>query len=205
MSCSGLRSRSGSRSGLALVLVFVLEHTPFGRQLYAIGGSERVALLAGNPCQSVQSAGVRGSRVACERCGPIRARPKRRRQSAVRARTASACLCRRFFGVTTYRPGYFNIPGAVIAIVLLAVGFNRMNLLGVPYWLCAKSALPKLKVAADWRVPVHRNRAEVAWMQVRRRAPRQARFPRSSAPTRTPMSSPWNGSTRRSILYGKTR
>ena len=82
--------------GLALVLVFVLEHTPFGRQLYAIGGSERVALLAGNPCQSVQSAGVRGSRVACERCGPIRARPKRRRQSAVRARTASACLCRRF-------------------------------------------------------------------------------------------------------------
>ena len=27
--------------------MLVLEHTPFGRQLYAIGGSERVALLAG--------------------------------------------------------------------------------------------------------------------------------------------------------------
>jgi ABC-type glucose/galactose transport system permease subunit len=40
-----------------------------------------------------------------------------------------------FLGVTTYRPGYFNIPGAVIAIVLLAVGFNGLNLLGVPYWL----------------------------------------------------------------------
>lgn len=30
---------------------------------------------------------------------------------------------------------------------------------------CAKSALPQLKVEADWRVPVRRNRAEVAWMR----------------------------------------
>lgn len=30
---------------------------------------------------------------------------------------------------------------------------------------CAKSALSKLKVAADWQVPVHRNQAEVAWMR----------------------------------------
>ncbi|NLR97365.1 phosphotransferase [Rhizobium sp. P38BS-XIX] len=30
---------------------------------------------------------------------------------------------------------------------------------------CAKSALPKLNVSADWRVPVRRNRAEVDWMR----------------------------------------
>ena len=40
-----------------------------------------------------------------------------------------------FLGVTTYRPGYFNVPGALVAIVLLAVGFNGLNLLGAPYWL----------------------------------------------------------------------
>lgn len=32
--------------------------------------------------------------------------------------------------------------------------------------ICAKFALPKLKVAADWRAPVHRNAAEYAWLQV---------------------------------------
>ncbi len=32
--------------------------------------------------------------------------------------------------------------------------------------LCVKRALPKLKVAADWRVPVERNRWEVEWMRV---------------------------------------
>lgn len=32
--------------------------------------------------------------------------------------------------------------------------------------LCVKRALPKLRVAADWRAPVERNRYEVAWMRV---------------------------------------
>ncbi len=31
---------------------------------------------------------------------------------------------------------------------------------------CVKFALPKLKVAADWRAPVHRNAAEYAWLSV---------------------------------------
>jgi len=32
--------------------------------------------------------------------------------------------------------------------------------------ICVKRALPRLKVAADWRVPVERNRWEVEWMRV---------------------------------------
>ncbi|MEP7180823.1 MAG: phosphotransferase [Betaproteobacteria bacterium] len=32
--------------------------------------------------------------------------------------------------------------------------------------ICVKRALPKLKVAADWRAPVERNRYEVDWMRV---------------------------------------
>jgi aminoglycoside phosphotransferase (APT) family kinase protein len=31
--------------------------------------------------------------------------------------------------------------------------------------ICVKRALPKLKVAADWRAPPERNRSEVAWMR----------------------------------------
>ncbi len=32
--------------------------------------------------------------------------------------------------------------------------------------VCVKRALPRLKVAADWQVPVERNRSEVEWMRV---------------------------------------
>ncbi len=39
----------------------------------------------------------------------------------------------------------------------------RVDLPGGP--ICVKRALPKLKVAADWRAPVERNAYEVAWME----------------------------------------
>jgi aminoglycoside phosphotransferase (APT) family kinase protein len=40
----------------------------------------------------------------------------------------------------------------------------RVEVAGATF--CVKRALPKLKVAADWRVPVSRNRYEIAWMRV---------------------------------------
>ena len=41
--------------------------------------------------------------------------------------------------------------------------------------VCVKFALGKLKVAEDWRAPVHRNRAEYAWLEFARSvAPRNA-------------------------------
>ncbi|MEM9605278.1 MAG: aminoglycoside phosphotransferase family protein, partial [Pseudomonadota bacterium] len=41
--------------------------------------------------------------------------------------------------------------------------------------LCVKFALPKLKVAAHWQAPVHRNAADYAWLQVAHRvSPRNA-------------------------------
>ena len=121
--------------GLAIVLVLVLEHTPFGRQLYAIGGSERVAFLAGIRLNlykvlAFAGAGLLVSIAALFELGQSGgANPLFGPELLLPAYAAA------FLGVTTYRPGYFNIPGAVIAIVLLAVGFNGLNLLGVPYWL----------------------------------------------------------------------
>ena len=49
------------------------------------------------------------------------------------------------------------LPGGVSSDIY------RVDLAGATY--CVKRALPKLKVAADWRVPVSRNRYEIAWMR----------------------------------------
>jgi ribose transport system permease protein len=40
-----------------------------------------------------------------------------------------------FLGVSTYHPGYYNVPGALIAILLLGVGFNGLSIMGVPFWV----------------------------------------------------------------------
>ena len=63
-----------------------------------------------------------------------------------------------------------GLLGADVAVapVPLAGGVSsdvyRVDLPGEP--VCVKRALPKLKVAADWRAPVERNHWEVEWMRV---------------------------------------
>ena len=53
---------------------------------------------------------------------------------------------------------FIPLPGGVSSEIF------RVDLPAGP--ICVKRALPKLKVAADWRVPVERNRSEVEWMRV---------------------------------------
>jgi ribose transport system permease protein len=120
---------------LAIVLVFVLEHTPFGRQLYAIGGSERVAFLAGVRLSFYKVLAFAGAGLLVGIGAMFELGQSGGANPLFGPELLLPAYAAAFLGVTTYRPGYFNIPGAVIAIVLLAVGFNGLNLLGAPYWL----------------------------------------------------------------------
>lgn len=121
--------------GLAIVVFYVLEHTPFGRSLYAIGGNERVAYLAGIHTKrakiicfmlgslfvalaAVFSLGQNGS--ASPTFGPDLLLP-----------TYAAA----FLAVTTYRPGYYNVIGSIVGILLLAYGFNGLSLWNTPSWV----------------------------------------------------------------------
>jgi ribose transport system permease protein len=120
---------------LAVAFGYVLQNTPFGRRLYAIGGSERVAFLAGIRVNRYKvfafaGAGFFVSFAAIFQLGQAGAANPIFGPELLLPAYAAA-----FLGVTTYRPGYFNVPGAVIAIILLAVGFNGLNLLGAPFWL----------------------------------------------------------------------
>lgn len=120
---------------LAAVLFYVLERTPFGRYLYAIGGSERVAFLAGVRtarlrlivfCLTGLLIGVAAT-FALGQAGS--ANPGYGQDLLLPAYAAA------FLGVSTFRPGYYNVIGAVLAILLLAFGFNGLSLLGVPFWV----------------------------------------------------------------------
>ena len=120
---------------IALVLLYMTEHTPFGRKLYATGGSERVAFLAGIRTGRLKiiAFAIAGLLVAIGAVFDLgqsgAANPGFGPDLLLPAYAAA------FLGVTSYRPGYYNIPGAIVAIVLLAVGFNGLNLLGAPFWV----------------------------------------------------------------------
>ncbi|WP_422037087.1 phosphotransferase family protein [Roseibium sp.] len=61
-----------------------------------------------------------------------------------------------------------GMPGDVEEVVPLTGGVaSDIAMLRVgERQICAKFALPKLKVSADWFAPVHRNAAEYAWLKV---------------------------------------
>lgn len=120
---------------IAAALFYALEHTPFGRKCYAVGGSERVAFLAGIRTGRVKIAafavaGLLAAVAALFELGQSGAASAGFGPELLLPAYAAA-----FLGVTTWKPGYFNVPGAVVAIVLLAVGFNGLNLLGAPFWV----------------------------------------------------------------------
>jgi ribose transport system permease protein len=120
---------------IAAILFYVLEFTPFGRRWYAIGGSERVAYLAGIRTKRMRimafmAAGLLSgiaANFALAQSGS--ANPGYGPDLLLPAYAAA------FLGVTTFRPGYYNVIGAIVAIILLAIGFNGLSLLGVPFWV----------------------------------------------------------------------
>jgi ribose transport system permease protein len=119
---------------LAVIMIGLLEHTPLGRRFYAIGGSERVAFLAGVPTGPLKIvafavAGLLVGVGAVFALGQTGAGNASFGPELLLPAYAAA-----FLSVTTYRPGYYNVPGIVVAILLLAVGFNGLNLLGAPFW-----------------------------------------------------------------------
>ncbi len=119
---------------LAVIMFFLLEHTPLGRRLYAIGGSERVAFLAGVPTGKLKIVAFAGAGLLVSIGAVFALGQTGAGNASFGPELLLPAYAAAFLSVTTYRPGYYNVPGIVVAIVLLAVGFNGLNLLGAPFW-----------------------------------------------------------------------
>lgn len=120
---------------LGIIMFYILEHTPFGRQLYALGGGERVAFLAGIRTKFMKVlvfalCGLLVGIGALFQLGQSGAANPGFGPELLLPAYASV-----FLGVTTFRPGYYNVVGTCVAIIVLAVGFNGLSLLGAPFWV----------------------------------------------------------------------
>ena len=119
---------------IAITMLVTLEYTAPGRRLYATGGAERVAFMAGIATKRIRIL----SFVFAASIIAIGALIQLGTQSAGDPSFGPELLlpgyAAVFLGVTTHRPGYYNVVGTVVAVVLLAVGFDGLSLLGVPFW-----------------------------------------------------------------------
>jgi len=120
---------------VAVLVFYLLELTPFGKQIYAVGLSSRVSYLAGIRIKLIRmmsfilAGAIIGigsalylakSGNAYPDTGPTYLMPG---------------LATVFLSITTYKIGSYNVPGTVISIFMLGILFNGVNLLGAPFWL----------------------------------------------------------------------
>lgn len=120
---------------LAVVLWFVLEHTPTGRRIYATGGGLDAARLAGVRTTRV----IFGAFVTCaliaSLAGVLQTASLGTGDPSIGPGYLLPAFAAAFLGSTQVRPGRFNVWGTVLAVYVLATGVKGLQLAGAPFWL----------------------------------------------------------------------
>jgi ribose transport system permease protein len=120
---------------LAIVTYVVLSFTPFGRKIYAIGGSERVARLAGIRTSWMKLSAFAIAGLFAGFAGLLQLGQTGAANPSFGLNLLLPAFAAIFLGATAIRPGHFNVWGTIVAILLLAAGFTGLGLMGVPSWI----------------------------------------------------------------------
>ena len=120
---------------VATAMYIVLTKTPVGRKLYATGGSEQVARLVGIRVRLLKVMAFVTAGALAALAGTLQLGLSGAANPAFGANLLLPAFAAVFLGSTTVRPGFFNVWGTILAIILLAVGFSGLSLAGAPFWM----------------------------------------------------------------------
>lgn len=120
---------------ISAVVYYIIELTPSGRNLYATGGNLPAAALSG-----VKTARV--IVIATVSCGILAAFAGLLQSAQVATGDPTAgpgyllpAFAAAFLGSTQFKPGRYNVPGTLVAVVVLATGVKGLQLAGAPVWI----------------------------------------------------------------------
>jgi ribose transport system permease protein len=120
---------------ISLVLWLILEFTPIGRYLYAIGANQKAAELNGIPTRKFVVGAFVASGTLAALAGVLLASKLRIGQASVGLEFLLPALVGAFLGSTTIKPGRVNVWGTVIGVTILAVGISGIQQFGGSFWV----------------------------------------------------------------------
>lgn len=115
-------------AAVALILWYVLEHTPVGRYLYAAGANARAARLSGVNVVRLQWGALITSGVLASLAGVVLTQQLASAAFGAGDPYLLPAYAAAFLGSTQIKPGRFNILGTVVAMYLLAIGIKGLQL-----------------------------------------------------------------------------
>jgi ribose transport system permease protein len=120
---------------LTVVLWLILEYTPVGRYLYAIGANPKAAALNGIPTRKFVMGAFITSGTLTALAGVLLASKLRIGQASVGLEFLLPALVGAFLGSTTIKPGRVNVWGTIVGVVILAVGISGIQQFGGSFWV----------------------------------------------------------------------
>ena len=120
---------------IAVAMWLVLEYTPVGRYLYAIGANQRAAELNGIPTRKFVVGAFITSGLLTAITGVILASKLRIGQASVGLEYLLPALVGAFLGSTTIKPGRVNVWGTIVGVAILAVGISGIQQFGGSFWV----------------------------------------------------------------------
>ena len=120
---------------ISLALWVVLDYTPVGRYLYAIGANQRAAELNGIPTRKFVVGAFVASGLLTALAGVLLASKLRIGQASVGLEFLLPALVGAFLGSTTIKPGRVNVWGTIVGVMILAVGISGIQQFGGSFWV----------------------------------------------------------------------
>ncbi len=120
---------------ITLIMWAVLEYTPVGRYLYAIGANQRAAELNGIPTRKFVIGAFVTSGLLTALAGVLLASKLRIGQASVGLEFLLPALVGAFLGSTTIKPGRVNVWGTIVGVMILAVGISGIQQFGGSFWV----------------------------------------------------------------------
>jgi ribose transport system permease protein len=120
---------------LGIVLWFVLTQMPIGRYLYAVGGSQEAARLAGVRVTRLVFGSFVAGAVIAGSAGILVSSRVGTGDFTVGADYLFPAAAAIFLGATQVKRGVFNVWGTILAVYGLGVIVKGLELGGAPYWV----------------------------------------------------------------------
>jgi ribose transport system permease protein len=120
---------------VAVVIYYLLEHTPYGRNLHAIGSNRAAARLVGIRVErSIAMAFVINGLFAGV-AGVLMLARAGAGNPQIPPTLALTALAGAFLGAASFKVGRLNVPGTIIALLFLAVNITGLQYAGVDNWI----------------------------------------------------------------------
>jgi ribose transport system permease protein len=118
--------------GVLALLWILINRTELGQQIQAVGGNIEAARLSGIRVDIVKAVAFMAAGVCAALTGILLA-------SLIGSGTTSAAdgylmnsFAAVFLGSATLKDGEFHIPGTLIGVLIIGIGFNGLAIFGVP-------------------------------------------------------------------------